>query len=628
MDFNANRNSIIGEPPGRVNAKDKPNYELWKDSVLQSIGRFGLPTQYDHTVNITYTLPLDKLPITDWVTVNTTYGAGYKWDRAPLSQDSIGNTIQNSRTVSINGQMNFVNLYNKIKYFKKINDKAKGGAKKPKGKDDKAGKGSGSKSDSTSTKTKDPVKINPVEGLARILMAVRTGTITYSQNNGTLLPGWNRGPNVIGMDEGFGAPGYGFILGEQNTAFNGDIVRDFATKSASNDWLVKNESIFTPYTSNRTENITARLNVEPFKGMRIDLSANRTKTDNRSSFFRWRDSDIPGQEGSYVNDSPRETGAFSVSMFNWPTTFAKDDENFVNQLFTNLLAYRETISERLGRANELSELPSGLPSDSTYWSGYGATSQDVIIPAFLAAYTGKDPNSVKLNPFKLLPAPNWDITYDGLTKLDFFKKLFRTFTVNHSYRSTFNISGYQTNLFYQAGSDTTDILGNYIPERQIATVTVAEVMRPFINFDATLQNSLLAKFEYNRDRNLSLSLTNNQITEVRGREFVIGSGYRFKDVKFPFELGGKTPKSDLNLRVDLSWRQNNTVIRKIEQEQNTVTAGQDIISIKTSADYVIDQRLNVRAFYERVINKPVISTTFPSANTNLGISLRFTLTSQ
>jgi cell surface protein SprA len=625
VDFNANRNSIIGEPPGRVNAKDHDTYQLWKDSVMQSISKFGLPTAYDHTVNVTYTLPLDKLPITDWLTVNTTYGAGYKWDRAPLSQDSIGNTIQNSRTVSINGQMNFVNLYNKIKYFKKINDKAKGGAKKPKGKDDKA-KGAGSKADSTSTKEPKTSRINPVEGFARILMAVRTGTLTYTQNNGTLLPGWNRGPNVVGMDKGFGAPGYGFILGEQNTDFNGNVVRDIATEAATNGWLVKSESIFTPYTSNRTENITARLNVEPFKGMRIDLSANRTKTDNRSSFFRWRNSDVPGGEGSFVNDSPRETGAFSVSMFNWPTTFVKDDENFVNQLFNNLLAYRETISERLGRERGQTDLPIGTTPDSAFWHGFGATNQDVVIPAFLAAYTGKDPNSVKLNPFKLLPAPNWDITYDGLTKLEFFKKLFRTFTVNHSYRSTFNISSYQTNLFYQPGSDTTDVLGNFIPQRQISTVTISEVMRPFINFDATLQNSLLAKFEYNRDRTLSLSLTNNQITEVRGREFVIGSGYRFKDVKFPFELGGKTPKSDLNLRVDLSWRQNNTVIRKIEQEQNTVTAGQDIISIKTSADYVIDQRLNVRAFYERVINKPVISTTFPSANTNLGISLRFTLT--
>jgi cell surface protein SprA len=146
-----------------------------------------------------------------------------------------------------------------------------------------------------------------------------------------------------------------------------------------------------------------------------------------------------------------------------------------------------------------------------------------------------------------------------------------------------------------------------------------------VSFDATLKNSLLAKFEYNRDRNLSLSITNYQITEVRGQEYVIGTGYRFKNVKFPFRIGDATPKSDLNLRIDLSYRDNATVIRKMEERQNQVTAGQNILSLKTSADYVLNQRLNIRAFYERVVNKPVISTSFPSANTNAGISLRFTL---
>ncbi|MFT3884215.1 MAG: hypothetical protein QM724_01920 [Flavobacteriales bacterium] len=196
--------------------------------------------------------------------------------------------------------------------------------------------------------------------------------------------------------------------------------------------------------------------------------------------------------------------------------------------------------------------------------------------------------------------------------------------MNHSYRSTFNIGSYQTNLLYHP--DSLDLAGNFIPQRQILSVTISEVMHPFVNFDATLQNSLLAKFEYNRDRTLNLALSNNQVTEVRGKEFVIGSGYRFKNVKLPFEVGGKTPKSDMNLRVDLSWRQNNTIIRSMQQLTNLVTAGQNIISIKTSADYVIDQKLNVRAFYERVLNRPVISTSFPSANTNIGISLRFTLT--
>ncbi|MBS1582297.1 MAG: cell surface protein SprA, partial [Bacteroidetes bacterium] len=613
VDFNANNAAIIGEPPGRVNAKDRGNYQLWKDSVLTSIKEFGETTAYDHTVNVTYTLPLDKLPITDWVTVNSTYGAGYKWDRAPLQQDTIGHTIQNSRNITLNGQFNFVGLYNKIKYLKKINDKAKASGR-PAG---NKGKPPAKDGEKPKEEEKPKGRIDPLEGLARVVMMIRTGTLTYSQNNGMLLPGWGQKTNVLGMAPNFSAPGFGFILGEQNQDLSGNIVRDFASEAASKGWLVHTPSIFNPYTNTRTETINARLSLEPFKSMRIDLLATRSISENRSSFFRWN-----ATEQRYVNDSPREYGSFSVSMISWGTTFRNDNDNFVNGNFTQLLANRQVISERLGTADQgRSQI-----TDTLYWSGYGGTSQDVVIPAFLAAYTGRSASSVELNPFKLLPLPNWDITYDGLTKLDLFKKFFRTFTVNHSYRSTFNIGSYQTNLLYQPGGLELDAGGNFIPERQITTVTITEAMHPFINFDATLQNSLLAKFEYNRDRNVSLGLTNYQVTEVRGREYVIGTGYRLKNVKFPFEINGKAPKSDLNLRVDLSWRQNNTVIRQIKQEVNQVTAGQDIISIKTSADYVIDQKLNLRAFYERVINTPVISTSFPSANTNIGISLRFTLT--
>jgi len=613
LDFNANNNSIIGEPAGRVNNDDHDEYKLWKDSVLTSLKNFGETTTYNHIVNLTYTLPFDKLPITDWITANATYGAGYQWDRAPLTQDSVGNTIQNSRNINLNGQFNFVSLYNKIKYFKKINDKARGGGNRS------AKRGSPSKKDDDKDKGKDKdgPKINPLEGLARLLMTVRTGTFTYSQNSGILLPGWGRGSNVIGMDRGFGAPGFGFILGEQNQDLSGNYVRDFASEAASKGWLVETPSIYNPYTNTRTETINGRLSLEPFKGMRVELLATRTLSENRSSFFRWT-----ATEQRYVNDSPREFGNFSVSTISWATTFSNDDDNFVNGNFSNMLAARPVISERLGT---LDPGRSG-PTDSLYYIGYGSTSQDVVIASFLSAYTGKSPNKVQLNPFKLIPLPNWDLTYDGLTKLDLFKKLFRTFSVKHSYRSTFNIGGYQTNLLYEEGGSVLDAGGNFLPERQISVVTLAEVMHPCIGFDATLQNSLLAKFEYNRDRNLSLGLTNYQVTEVRGKEYVIGSGYRFKNVKFPVAIGGKTPKSDLNLRLDFSWRQNNTVIRKLQEQQNQVTAGQDIISMKASVDYVIGERLSLRVFYERVINKPVISTSFPSANTNIGISLRFTLT--
>ncbi|MCB0795278.1 MAG: cell surface protein SprA, partial [Flavobacteriales bacterium] len=612
LDFNANNNAVIGETPGRVDPKFQDEYQLWKDSVLTSLQNWGETTGYDHTVNLTYQLPLDKFPLTDWITANTAYTAGYQWDRAPFQQDTLGHVIQNSQNISVNGQFNFVNLYNKSKWLKKINSKGRAS----RGGTGRARPGQKGQTDDKKDEDKEGNKFNILEALARVVMVVRNGNVTYSQNGGTLLPGYNRKTNVFGMDN-FDAPGIGFVLGQQNYGLSGDLVRDFASTAAEEGWLVQNESIFNPYTSTRTETINGRMQLEPFTGLRIDLSLNRTISSNRSSFYRWRDS-----LQTYVEDSPQDFGNFSVSIITWGTTFASDDDNFVNANFQQFLDNRQVVSERLGELNVNSE----FDPDSGYYSGYYGTAQNVIIPSFIAAYSGQNAERVKLDPFKMFPLPNWDITYDGLSRMEPFKKWFRTFTINHSYRSTFNIGQYQTNLLWTPDGLTRDAAMNFLPERQITVVTISEVIRPFINFDMTLQNSLLAKFEYNTDRNLSLGLTNNQLTEVRGKEYVIGTGYRLRNVKFPLTIGGNRPKSDLNLRVDLSLRENTTVIRRIAEEQNQVTAGQNIVSIKASADYVISQRLNVRAFYERVVNKPVISTSFPSANTNVGISLRFTLT--
>lgn len=612
LDFNANNLAVVGETPGRVNPKYKDEYALWKDSVLTSLRNWGEVTRYDHTVALTYTLPLDKLPLTDWITANAGYTAGFQWDRAPFTQDTLGHVVQNSRNLSLNAQLNFVSLYNKSKWLKKINDKAKRTPPKPQ--TAPARGGAQPKPEKPEDKPKE--KFNVLENLARLLMTVRTGSLTYSQTNGTLLPGYGRKTNIIGMDN-FGAPGLGFVLGQQNDDLNGDPVRDFARTAAANGWLVRNQSIFNPYTTTRNENITARLSLEPFKGMRVELNANRTAARNQRSFFRWNEA-----LGTYVNDNPNENGSFSVSLLTWRTAFKRDDANAVNQVFQELLANRPVMSQRLGEPNTASVLDPA----TGYYTGYGPTNQDVVIPAFIAAYTGRPADKVRLDPFKQAPMPNWDITYDGLSKMAPFEKWFRTFTLKNSYRSNFSVASYQTNLLYVPGGTATDAAGNFIPQRQIMVITIQEALRPLVGFDATLKNGLLAKLEHNRDRNLSLSLTNYQVTEARGKEYVVGTGYRFKNVKLPFNVGDKKPNSDLNLRVDLSLRENVTVIRQMEQRLNQITAGQRVLSVKTSADYVLNQRLNVRLFYERVVNKPLITTSFPSANTNFGISLRFTLT--
>jgi cell surface protein SprA len=253
-----------------------------------------------------------------------------------------------------------------------------------------------------------------------------------------------------------------------------------------------------------------------------------------------------------------------------------------------------------------------------------------MIPAFIAAYTGRDAIGVSLKKFPSIPLPNWRITYNGLTKLKFIKRYFETFTLGHAYRSTYSVGSFATNLDYKdSGGEVQMNLNNmsYHTKYDIAQVSINEQFSPLFKIDMTWKNSLLARFEIKKSRMLSLSLSNNQLTEIASHEYVIGMGYRIKDVSFNFRAAGRSKKinSDLDLKVDLNIRNNRTVIRKVIEDVEQITAGQQIITIKFSADYVINQRLNVKAFYDKVITNPFLSTTFPGAITNAGFSIRFTL---
>ena len=143
----------------------------------------------------------------------------------------------------------------------------------------------------------------------------------------------------------------------------------------------------------------------------------------------------------------------------------------------------------------------------------------------------------------------------------------------------------------------------------------------------TWKNSLLTRIEFKKSRVLALSLSNNQLTETGSQEFVFGVGYRIQDVEFKMLSGGRGKKisSDLDLKLDFNLMNNKTVIRKVIEDVEQITMGQQLIKIKFSADYVVNQRLNLKVFYDRAITNPFISTTFPSSITNVGFSLRFTL---
>jgi cell surface protein SprA len=338
-----------------------------------------------------------------------------------------------------------------------------------------------------------------------------------------------------------------------------------------------------------------------------------------------------------------ETGNLSASIITWPTAFMKDDpdDGWNNEAFTTFLNSRAEFSSRLNSEyyNE-----SG-PQSNGYYSGWGPTSQDVVIPAFIAAYTGKSPNEVSTNPFRTKVQPNWTVNYDGLSKIPSIKKYFKTFNLKHSYKSTLTVN-YVSNLNYAEDNNGRPTafdqseFPNYISRRQINTISIAEQFTP-LSIDMTLKtkkaknkektNEPQLKVEYKKDRTLALGLTNYQVTETKSNALTLGLGYKIVDVPNPFRRrNSKLPikmlaNTTLNLRADFTMRDNVTIIRKMVEQTSQPTAGQRLYSIKTSADMAVNDKLTIRFFYDHQLNRPKISTSFPTSNISSGIALRFSL---
>ena len=383
--------------------------------------------------------------------------------------------------------------------------------------------------------------------------------------------------------------------------------------------------------ANSSENLTLRSTIEPIKQLKIELTANKTTSTNTTEYFRW-DDDI----SAFNSFTPTESGSFSISFISLATAFRSDNDNNESVTFNNFRNYRNDIAKQLAANNpnfngDIDPI-TGYPTeydngDTVLTGGYGATSQEVMIPAFLAAYTGTNPSNSKLTAFPKIPLPNWRITYDGFIKIPYIKERFRQFTIGHSYRSTYSVGSYQTNLNYVDGDEINMENMSYHVAREISQVTINEQFSPLFKIDMIWKNSLLTKLEFKKSRVLALSLANNQLTETGSQEYVLGIGYRVKNFELNFFSGGRGKKvsSDLDLKLDFNLMNNKTVIRKVIEDVEQITMGQQLIKIKFSADYVLNQRLNIKFFYDKAITNPFVSTTFPSSITNLGFSLRFTL---
>lgn len=628
FEYIATNGSRIDEPPGVPITTSQQKDSVWRNYFLNR----QETTDFNQKMNINYDVPINKIPILDFVTVNARYSSSYQWLHAPFAEESLGATIQNSNTKSLNGQLNMTMFYNKIPFLKKFLQEQKGNQKGPQ----PPGKGVGpmnknqqqQQPDKADT-AKKPASFYAGKWFVYLLTSVKNVSFTYSNTQGIVLPGFRYTPSFFGMDNiDSWAPGPSFVFGGRQKGIpatldgNTYTVPIFVQDVFNNRLLTTNDSIFTPLSTINTTTYSGHVTLEPIPDFKIELTATHTFAKNTSMYVH--DSVLANGADHYVINTYTESGNFSMTYFMLPTIFEGNTASDT-RLFYTFLDYRSIISTRLGSAKGSgSSGPLG-----GYYDGYGPLSQQVVIPAFLAAYSGESADRVNLNPFPSIPFPNWNITYSGLSKLiPWVKKNTQTVTISSAYTSTYTMGGYNYNLLYNLNPDlppTRDNSGDFLPLDQIPTVTLDEHFDPLIKIGVTLKSNIMSTVEVRHDRQIALNMSDLSVNEVHGNEYIAGIGYKIKGVPLPIKIGNKPLKNDVTIKLDFSYRINQTILRNSENLSNQVTGGTSILSIKPQAEYNVNQRVTFRLFFDKIINNPLISSSYPTSTMDGGIAIRFTL---
>jgi cell surface protein SprA len=576
LDIDATNLSVVDEPAGRING-------LKRDTLWENLWKLGRTTNYNHTINLNYTAPVNKIPGLDWTALTVRYSTNFNWQTQPefaLNNPTydVGNSIQNARTIQLNPNLNFTNFYNKFSILRKSKDQKSGAGK----------------------------------FLLGLLTSVKNISGTYTRTEGTFLPGYLPKSNLFGQDLNYNAPGIGFLLGSQ---------ADLRDRAIANGWITTDTLQNQLYVKTYNEDIRLRSIIEPITDLRIELIGFKTQDRNYQTSFKYLAS-----TNSIQNLSPVTSGTYSISYLSLATAFSKPGTvNSTSATFQKFLNNRSIVSQRLGSTNANSAGTAGGFAD-----GYGPNAQNVLVPAFLAAYSGKDAGSTSTSQFPKIPIPNWQISYSGLSRLPFFADLFDSFDLKHGYRSSYNVSSFTTLLQYQEANgavNSRDANNDFLPFYQFSQVTIFEQFVPLVGADMRFKNSMTANFEYRKTRSLNLSLLNSQLAEQDENILVFGFGYRPKKFRMPWGLfgSGNRTDNDINFKLDVAVRDNKTLIYRADVPTAEIASGAKNITLRPSIDYVISQRFNLNLFYDSNITKPYTSQAFNTSFTNFGINLKLLL---
>jgi cell surface protein SprA len=627
-----------------LNSDNEPieNFTIW-DKYFD----VGRTNQHMQQFVLNYDLPINKIPFLSFVKANYTYTGDYSWQRASVALSNIeikgvnynlGNTIQNASSNTLNGTLSMDTFY---KYIGLTKGAAKTGPK-PVPVAPKPGE------KIVNNATPQVEKNNPFkDGLIGFLTCVKNIQANYTYNSGTVLPGFLPGVGFFGTSR----PTLGFIFGSQD---------DVRYEVAKKGWLTNYQEFNQNFTQVQNKVFKATASIDLLPDMKIDLTFDRSYSENKSEQYKVVD-------GEYRALSPLSSGNFSISTLLIKTAFANSDENN-SSAFDDLKNNRLEIANRLaanfyggnipryGDANNLLVAENPLSTDINdpanpnnlgrkklisnlgYPVGFGKGNQAVLLPAFLSAYSGNSSSSVSLSAFRTFPLPNWTLKYSGLMKLGFFKDNFKRFSIQHGYRSSYTVNGFRSNFEYDKApsgykKDTdgktilnADTGGNLFNKTIMSNINLVEQFNPLVKVDFELKNSIKILAEMKKDRALSMSFDNNLLTEVKGLEYIVGLGYRIKDVIFSSRLADDPTgiiKSDINIKADFSYRNNKTIVRYLDYDNNQVAAGQNLWSVKVTADYSFSKNLTAIFYYDHSFSKAVISTSFPLTNIRSGFTIRY-----
>ena len=591
--------------------------------IFNNFFNVGRPTQYNQKLNTTYKLPINKIPYLGFMSLDYAYTADFDWKAT--SQDAsiierVGNLIQNANTHNVTGSLNFAKLYKDTKFENLFLKKKNRKKSNPNSLDNSIT----NKQVSARKRKKEPLGRKVIRGFYDVITSVKTGKISYSENNGQLLPGYAPEVGFLGRNNfgGGQAPSLGFVFGSQvdirNTALvNGWLV---APRLDGEDYYDKT------YTRTHFDKLDYNFSLKPAKDLNIEITGNKINTRSLAQQLDIRFDSTDPEGNGFIDESIPAfiTGNFSTSYSMFSTAFKNGD-----QLFDQLRANRIAISRRLGEQAGIDvDDPANInPLDGTV-VGFGTNSQDVLLPSFLAAYSGKNANNVKLGIFRDIPIPAWNLRYTGFMKYKWFKENFSSFSVTHGYKSSYTVSSFTNNLQYDDDNPTiTNAAGDFESRTLVSSATLVDEFSPLIRVDMKMKNSFSMRGELKRDRTLTMNFNNSTLTDIKGTEYIFGFGYVFKDVKMKTSFTGKkqTLKGDINLRADVSLRDNLTLIRSVNSENDQISGGQKLFSIKFTADYRLNSNLTASFYYNHQTSRYAISTTFPRQSINAGFNFIYNL---